>query len=128
MSDFKNKIKTRKLIYSKISLLIALAIVVFMSMSTYNIYKKYRESADNKKSVMGELSSLEQRDKELSSRIDRLKTDRGLEEEIRKKFNVAKDGEGVVIIVPKSSTSSDENGDDGKFGFWNKLLGVLQIF
>ena len=77
---------------------------------------------------MGELSSLEQRDKELSSRIDRLKTDRGLEEEIRKKFNVAKDGEGVVIIVPKSSTSSDENDDDGKFGFWNRLQRAFQIF
>lgn len=127
MSDFKNKRKTRKLIYSKISLLIALAIVIFMSMSTYNIYKKYRESADNKKGAMGELSSLEQRNKELSSRIDRLKTDRGLEEEIRKKFNVAKEGEGVVIIVPKSSTSSDGNSESGGT-LLDKLIGIFRIF
>lgn len=127
MSDFKNKKKIKKLIYSKISLLIALAIVVFMSMSTYNIYKKYRESYENKKSAMGELKSLEQRNKELSSRIERLNTNRGLEEEIRKKFNVAKEGEGVVVIVPKSGTSSDGNSEN-KETLWGKLRDILEIF
>lgn len=127
MSEFRKKRKTRRLIYSKVSLLIAFAILVFMSLSTFNIYKKYRESYENKKSAKQELENLEQRNRELSSRIERLRTERGLEEEIRKKFNVAKEGEGVVVIVPKFSTSSNENAK-GEETLLDKLRGIFEIF
>lgn len=103
------------------------AVLVLMSLAAFNIYKKYRESSENRKRAQGELESLEQRNRELSSRIERLKTERGLEEEIRKKFNVAKEGEGVVIIVPKSGTSSSED-IKNKETFLDRLRAVLEIF
>ncbi len=82
------------------------SVLVLLSFPTFNIYKKFMESAENKESALNELESLEQRNNELSGRLERFKTERGLEEEIRKKFNVAKEGEGVVVIVPGTSTTT----------------------
>ncbi len=128
MSDFKKRKKTRKLIYSKTSIFMVFSVLVVLSISTFNIYKKYKESLSNKKSSEEELKGLEQRNSELSARLERLKTERGLEEEIRKKFNVAKDGEGVVIIVPKSGTSSEEGSTQNETGFLGKFRGFFEQF
>ena len=59
----------------------------------------------------------------LESEIGRLKTDYGTEEEIRSKFNVAKPGETVVMVINNSSSSNTNN---SKESFWSRLLDKIR--
>ncbi len=61
----------------------------------------------------------------LNSEIGRLKTDNGVEEEIRSKFNVAKPGETVVVVINGSSSTSSQNSSGNK-GFWASFWSIFK--
>ena len=120
MIDFQQKRKFKKIIYSKIFFLILLILVIFLGRATYDIYKKYKISSDDYSVTKKDYDSLKVREDMLQSEIDRLKTDYGIEEEIRSKFNVAKPGETVVTVIDgTSSTSTDVSNSNN--GFWSNL-------
>ena len=56
-------------------------------------------TGENKKIAENKIKELEQEKEKLSSDIAKLKTDAGIEESIREKFGLAKEGEGVIVIV-----------------------------
>jgi len=120
MIDFQQKRKFKKIIYSKIFFLILLILVIFLGRATYDIYKKYKISSDDYSVTKKDYDSLKVREDMLQSEIDKLKTDYGIEEEIRSKFNVAKPGETVVTVIDgTSSTSTDVSNSNN--GFWSNL-------
>ena len=96
MIDFQQKRKINKIMYSKISLVILLILVIFIGKSAWDIYQKYRLSANNYKEIKNDYESLKSRKDMLESGINRLQTENGIEEEIRDKFNVAKIGRAHV--------------------------------
>lgn len=92
--------------------LIIVAIASFNGL--FDIYRKYLESSKSLVQTERELETLKNREMELKENLDRLSTQRGVEEEIREKFSVAKDGEMMALIVesktrPKSEDVSGEN-------------------
>jgi cell division protein FtsB len=121
MIDFQQRRKIRRIFYSKITFVVLILLVLFMSKQVYDIYKKETLSRENLQSISGEYNSLKSRQKMLTSEIDRLKTDEGIEEEIRDKFSVAKPGEQVVVIVDSSSTVED-SAKNSNVGFWQKII------
>jgi cell division protein FtsB len=119
MIDFQQKRHIKNIIYSKVSFIILFVLVIFLGRATYDIYKKSRLSSGNYVEVKRDYESLQARKEMLESEISRLKTDNGIEEEIRGKFNVAKPGETVVTIISgSSSTSTDTNTNKG---FWSNF-------
>jgi len=124
MTDFQNKRKFKKIIYSKLSFVILFIVILFLGKATYNIYQKSKFSSENYMAVNQEYSELKERHSMLKSEIERLKTDNGVEEEIRGKFNVAKPGETVVTIV--NSNVSNEDADNSTKGFWSKFLDIFR--
>lgn len=125
MVDFQQKRHIKNILYSKISFVILLILVIFLGRSTYDIYKKSKLSHENYIVVKKDYDSLNTRKEMLQSGIDRLKTDSGIEEEIRGKFDVAKPGETVVTIIDgSSSTSTDSNNQDR--GFWSSFLSFFR--
>jgi hypothetical protein len=54
-----------------------------------------------------ELKALEARANALDDRVDHLLDDRGIEEELRNRFDVAKVGEQVVIIVDDEDADTE---------------------
>lgn len=125
MIDFQQKRRVNKIIYSKVFFVILFILVFFLGRATYNIYQKYKISSDNYVGVKRDYESLKARKDMLDSEINRLKTDSGIEEEIRGKFNVAKPGETVVIVINgSSSTSTDSNSLKG--GFWSRFWGMFK--
>lgn len=104
-------------------MLVALLIlVIFMAKQVYDIYKKQGISKDSLASVADENNELKNREKMLTSEIERLKTKDGIEEEIRNKFNVAKPGEHLVVIVDDASTSKSGTANESA-GWWQNFLG-----
>mgnify|MGYP001563470888 CR=1 len=123
--DFQRKRQIKSILYSKLFLVILLVLIFFLGRSTFDIYQKSKLSYNNYIKVKRDYDSIEARKAMLESEINRLATDNGIEEEIRSKFNVAKPGETVVIIIDKNSTSTDI--DNVKRDFWSSFWGIFKL-
>ena len=94
MSNFHQKRKLKRFLYSPIVLVPLALIVFFLGMSVYSVYTKERETRVRRDKQMAELKMLEARAGALRSEIEKLSTERGREAEIRGKFEVAKEKPG----------------------------------
>ena len=99
MFDFHEKRKIRNIVYSKPILGLLIVVSVLLVYSVWGSYQKESETREKWKGRSAVLSELELRETELSTETERLKTERGIEAEIRSKFEVALEGEKVIIIV-----------------------------
>ena len=121
MLEFQQKRQIKKLIYSKVSLVVLSLLIVFVAHSTYGIYKKSNLSTEGYNKVKGEYENMVNRKVVLESEIERLNSDIGVEEELRSKFNIAKPGETVVVVVDSINTNQNSLKDNNKkfWEFWN---------
>ena len=99
MFDFHEKRRMRNLVYSKISLFFLLVIIFLLAYTIWGVYQKERETQIKKTQRAQVLIEIEERERVLEEEIERLSTERGVEEEIRSKFDVARAGEQVLVIV-----------------------------
>ncbi len=123
MFDFHEKRRLKSWIYSKPMVAGLLLIAVLLSISVYGRFKVEREMAGKRDELAGELEALKQHAATLESEVTRLKSERGIEEEIRDRYEVSKRGEQVVLIVGEedkaSSTPVEElpSEEEGFFDF-----------
>ena len=121
MREFQEKRKFNKLIHSgwlQIFLGIVLLALIF---PTVKVYKKSRLSADKSKEIKEEMAGLEKRNAELAAEAARLESESGREGEIRKRFDVAKRGEKIIVIVDKIGEDVKINGAENKGGFFSRI-------
>ena len=103
--------------------------LVFLIFSTIKAYKKSERSANKAEETRKEISVLEKRNAELMADVASLESDSGKESEIRKRFDVAKPGEKILIIVDKNNEEVKMNNADIKVGFFSKIWrGLKNLF
>jgi cell division protein FtsB len=107
MFDFHEKRKIRRIVYSKISIGFIFIVTIVIGLSVYERYTVEREMAVKLDERNRELEVLKTRAMLLESKVDHLKNERGIEEELRSRFDVVRDGEQVVIILD----DQNENGE-----------------
>ena len=75
--------------------------VVFLlvAMSAYQRYTIAEEMENRRTTVQDEAAKLREREAALGAEVQYLSDDRGVEAELRRQFDVARDGEQVVVIV-----------------------------
>ncbi len=111
-----------QLVYSKVTILITVFFIIVLIPGVYGIYKKVSESEKDRKAAERELADLETREQMLVLKVDRGNTDRGLEEQIREKYNVAKEGESVIVLVDKPIAASTTQNEANVFkAVWQRL-------
>jgi hypothetical protein len=71
--------------------------------------------------MASDLQSLQARQASLDRSIAALKTDSGMEKELREKFGVVKDGEKLIMLVDQPDTGTDSKKVSEK-GFWQGLV------
>ncbi len=125
MLEFQEKRKIKKLIYSKITLVILIILIIFMLKTVWGVYQKERLTKENLTKTNNNLSTLLVREKMLSSGIDKLKTDNGIEQEIREKYGLVKPGEEVIILVDRDEGTSSLP-ISSRAGFWQKVKDWLK--
>ena len=108
MFDFYEKRKIRGIVYSWISVVILFTLALFMSMSAYGRFAVERETNQKLEVRESDLEALRERAAALEAKVEHLKNDRGLEEELRKRFDIAREGEQIVIIID-DETEDTEN-------------------
>ncbi|MEM9336590.1 MAG: septum formation initiator family protein [Patescibacteria group bacterium] len=99
MSKLRQKQQWRNFTRSKILLAVLVLLTIFSVRSVYERYTVERDMAARRAAIEAELSELEARRAALSERVDYLSNERGIEAEVRRQFDVAREGEQVVIIL-----------------------------
>ena len=123
MLDFQQKRKLRAVMYHKATLVLLSLLVLFFIHSTWLVYQKKIASEELKVASLQNVSELQLRNKELESKISRLSTPAGVEEEIRSKFTVAKENEAMVIVVDDNSQNMPTTSQ--KQSFWQKIWNLF---
>ncbi len=119
--DFHEKRKIKRLLYSKVTLIILALLVIWLSFNVFSMYKKERDTRLRRIEQREVLDELEGREASLKEEIERLSTERGIEQEVRSKFEVGKEGEEVVIIVDNPD-DEDVNKKEIEKTFWQKIF------
>ncbi len=81
-------------------------ITVALSVSAFERFKVERTMAEKREEREHELSREQARVEELKAEVEHLKDYRGIEEELRNRFDVAKEGERVVVIIDDDNASN----------------------
>jgi cell division protein FtsB len=130
MFDFHEKRKIRRVLYSKVSIALVFLLAFVIGRSVYERYTVEREMVAKLDERVAELDALKQRALLLEGKVDHLRNERGIEEELRNRFDVVKEGEQVVIIldeewennaaVPSSNAipASEHEGFFARLRFW----------
>ena len=118
MREFQEKRKFKKIVYSV--WLQAILGIIFLALvfSAVKVYKKSRISVQKFQEIKEERAGLEKRNAELAAEAARLESESGREGEIRTRFDVAKPGEKIIVIVDKNSEDVKINGAENKAGFF----------
>lgn len=99
MLDIRQKAKLRRMMYAKPTILFLAIMVTLVTRGAWGMYQKSKEAEDKRAKAEERLAELKEKERTLSKDIVDLSTDRGIEEEIRDRFMVAKEGENVMIIA-----------------------------
>lgn len=99
MFDFHEKRRIRSFVYSKFVVFFFLLLSLLLSISVYNRYvvsNEMKTKLDARRTTLGEL---QQHALMLEAKVKYLENDRGIEEELRNRFNVVKEGEKAIILI-----------------------------
>lgn len=99
MVQFGRKKSFTDYFYTKPVIAVLLIVVGFLSVSVFERFQIEREMAARRIAAEAEYQALEARKADLEDKVDYLSGERGIEEEIRKHFDVAKTGEKVIILL-----------------------------
>ncbi len=128
MIEYQKKKKIGNFMYSPISLLVLFIIFIIILRSVFNVYSKEKISKLNLEKEKIEYEKMNSRKDNLLNSIDYLKTDDGIESEIRNKFRLVKEGESVTVIVNDNSMSSISIGTSTKVQSKSLLSSIFEWF
>ena len=84
---------------SLLGLIVALIVAFLLLLSVINVAGKYFGIRTHIKELTAEKAELEQKHEQFEAKNAYLKTDEGMEQVLREKYNVTKPGEGIVVVV-----------------------------
>jgi len=127
MREFSQKRKIRRIMYSPLSLIILFLILFFVVKGFFGVYQKYSFSKDELLKSESELQLLKDKKEKIDHKIQNLETETGIEQEIRSKFDVAKEGEKLIVIVEDEKKDEVVAEEKGVFGnFFTTIKGWFQ--
>jgi cell division protein FtsB len=86
---------------------LVLVLTVLVMWSAFTRYQIASDMGERRLELEQEAAALQSQKEELQAEVQYLSNERGIEAELRRPFDVAKDGEKVVVIV-EEETATDE--------------------
>jgi cell division protein FtsB len=126
MREFQEKNETKKKMRSVPMLALLLIIVVLVAKGAIGVYAKEKDSRTEMNRVLQQKKDLEARLDTMNQHNEQLKTEAGVETEIRNKFDVVKQGEGVIVIVDKDIPVIEEDNRGIVKKFWDSVVHVFR--
>ncbi len=111
MFDFQQKRKLRSVFGSRVTQGVLLGAAILVLLSAYNRYLIALDMAERRTAVESEIHSLEARRESLEAEVKYLSNERGIEAEMRRQFDIAREGEQVVIILEDEIKAEEGAGE-----------------
>ena len=126
MKEFQGRWRLRHFLYSKVTIVVLVVLVLLMSKALWGAYRKNSLAEAGKDQARASLFELEDQQRQLEKRVEWLSTARGQEEEIRKNFSVIAPGENLIVVVDGVGTST--NGEDWSAGesWWRRSVEAIK--
>lgn len=99
MYRFEQRRDPTRILWHRLWAVLLLIILAVALRGVWGVYKKAQESRVIRAEAEATLSDLQAREAELRGEISVLSTDRGVEQELRERYDLAKSNESVVVIV-----------------------------
>ena len=115
MKNFQRKRGFRNIIHSWPVLAFLGILVLIFAWSVLGFIGKMEITRENRKIAENKVAELEKEKEKLSSDIAKLKTESGVEESIREKFGLAREGEGMIVVVEDKNLPKAEDDEQGCF-------------
>ena len=115
MGNFQEKNKVKSILYYRPFLFVFAFILIFFIWGVVRFLVKMNETEKNRKIAQMKVEELQKSREKLVTDIDNLKTDKGLEENIREKFGLAKEGEGLIVVVDDKKNLDEQKDTEGNW-------------
>lgn len=125
MIPFQERKKLRKILYSKFTLVVLVGLFFVVGEGAWQVHQKAVVAQTERGIAARSLVELQSRTNELETSLARLKSDKGVEEEIRQKYTVARNGEEVVIVVDENAKKSENGVAPLSESFWQRLAAAF---
>ena len=106
MKELRDRQKFKGFLYSLPSLVVLLLVTFLMAKGAVGIMSKKHETAQKLETLEEENALLRERQATLATGIAKLETEAGVIEEIRAKFNAARSGEHLAVIVEEKARAT----------------------
>ena len=128
MLEYQSKQKWKKKLYSRPVFFLLILLTIVTLRGAWNLYAKQSESEKNLIEVRRQVEELRNREAELVDGIRRLETPDGVEEEIRKKFSVVREGERMVVLVDEEASATPVVEKEKGFfrRMWEEVTGIFK--
>lgn len=120
----KDKKKFMKLLETWPFLILLSVVLVFFAINIFHMSQKMLTTVKNKKNAELKYLELKESRERLEKDIERLNTEKGVEERIREEFGLAKEGEGLIVVVEDDTAVDTENLE--KEGFFKSIFKKLK--
>ena len=125
MRKFQQKREWRDILQSKPVLILLGFIIIAFTWNVYGLLTRMQETVKNRKIEEDKITGLRERKDKLTADINNLKTENGVEENIRDKFGLVKDGEGMVVVVDDKDQANAVKAAQSS-GFWSFLKNLFK--
>jgi len=125
MLEFYEKRKIKRALYSTPCLIVLGFVILALAIPAWGAYQKTSQTHEIRLAIAHQLRDLQERETSLQEEIDRLATDRGVEEEIRQKFEVGRSGEQMIVIVGEEKEEAVTEPEPETKGFFSRFTSWL---
>jgi len=127
MKRSQNKMREKKSMWRAILetwpvLLLLLGLVFFFAFGIADFWSKLKDTKENKVTAETELAELKDRKGKLEADIELMATPEGKERIFREDFGLAKEGEGVIVVLDEENEEGSEQEKNGFFGFFKGIF------
>ncbi|MEX1087191.1 MAG: septum formation initiator family protein [Candidatus Paceibacterota bacterium] len=123
-SRLHSKRLLKRIVYSKPFVIFLVIVTAFSLKAAWGAYQKMSESGERVAIAQAEKQELQEEREVISENLERLQTRRGIEEELRKKYSLTKEGEEMVVIVDSQPEQvAEETEEKSVFGqIWGAVV------
>jgi len=116
--------KVKKNLITYLSLAILVLLIVFFVYTNYKIAQKRGEAGSQTESLEAKVETLEERNRELLNRKNRVESDEYIESVAREQLELKKPEEEVVVI--SKETDQDQESSEEEGNFWERFIGIFK--